>query len=309
VSHAARALSTVLALLACTLMPAAALGQLGQEDEAQAASDDQAITEESGQAAEPSPEHTAATLAAPMRVTAVEPVMAAEPPPAKRLLAFQAAAGLGVGTLSFVRPTAAGAQKLDGTPFAATELLLRAHAWPANRLSLDMLLVYQTSFGLVLQVAPLFALPQNVDVRSQRVELSAAPVLRLGSGADAPALAFPIGFVFRSFLPEVHQFNVPKYSLAGPNLRAELLLELSELVHLRAGPELQWLVLVDGSLRREGACCQGASLGGQGSIEARVGPTFSVALAYRESHEFVPAGSWRFMDVERFLTARIAGEL
>jgi hypothetical protein len=101
---------------------------------------------------------------------------------------------------------------------------------------------------------------------------------------------------------------VQEYALGGPQLRAELWLKLGELVRLRIGPEAQWIVLIDGAMRGEGACCQGLAVGGQGLLEASVGPIFRVAFAYRESHAFVPLAS-RFEDVERMLTARIAGEL
>jgi hypothetical protein len=200
-------------------------------------------------------------------------------------------------------------QKLPQTPFGAAEIVLRVRGWPRNRLSLEALIAYQTSVGLVLQASPLFALPQNVDVRWQRVELGVASVLRLGEAANAPALAFPLAMVFDSLFAEVHQFSVPRYTFGGPQLRAELLLELSHVIRLRAGPEAQWLLLVASSLKQQGACCQGIGFGGRGAIEARVGEAIRVALAYSESHAFVPAGAWRFTSVDRLLTVRLAGEL
>jgi hypothetical protein len=145
-------------------------------------------------------------------------------------------------------------------------------------------------------------------VRAQRVELSAAPVLRLSDADSGLALAFPIGFALRAFMPEVHEYPLKDYAVGGPQLRAELWLKLGALVRLRIGPEAQWIVLIDGPMRGQGACCQGVAVGGQGVLEASVGPIFRVAFAYRESHAFVPLAS-RFEDVERLLTARIAGEL
>jgi hypothetical protein len=226
-----------------------------------------------------------------------------------RALSLHAAAGLGVGTLAFQRPTPQGLQILPQTPFAAAELLLRVRAWPGQRLSLETLLAYQTSLGLVLQTRPLFALPQNVEARWQRVELSAAPTVRLGAASDAPRLAFPVGLVLRSLFPGVHQFSVPNYRLGGFLLRAELSIALGRFISLRAGPEAQWLVFVEPSLRRAGACCQGVAIGGRAWLEAAVGPALRIALAYGESHAFAPIGEWRFMDIDRCLTARIAGEL
>jgi hypothetical protein len=237
--------------------------------------------------------------------TAAEP--AADPEPGRALL-LHAAVGLGVGSLSFSRPIAQGVQTLPATAFAALEVALRLHAWPRAQLSLESLIAYQTSVGLELQLDPPFALPEELDVRTQRVELSTAPVLRLGAEDSGLALAFPIGFAFRSFVTEVHEFPVAGYAVGGPQLRAELLLRLGELVRLRIGPELQWIVIVDGPMRAQGACCQGLAVGAQGVLEASVGPVFRVAFAYHESHAFVPL-DYRFNDVARYLTARVAGDL
>ena len=69
----------------------------------------------------------------------------------------------------------------------------------------------------------------------------------------------------RSFVPELHQFGLPNNLIAGPQLRIELVASLGDRVQLRIGPELQWLALVDDSLRDRGACCQGVAIGAQGS--------------------------------------------
>jgi hypothetical protein len=262
---------------------------------------------------DPSPDESEATSPTAETEQTTEPEQGPPTPAAhasaERALSLYAGAGLGIGTLSFDRPTAAGEQKLPQTPFAAADLMFRVRAWPKDRFSLEALLAYQTSLGLVLQTSPLFALPQNVGVRAQRIELSVAPVLRLAEAPNAPVLAFPIGLAVHSLFPELHQFSMPKYTLGGPQLRAELWLQLGDLVRLRAGPEAELLLLVSSSLRSEGACCQGLSLGGRASVEASVGPVIRIALSYAEAHRFVPIGSWSFMETERFLTARIAGEL
>jgi hypothetical protein len=232
-----------------------------------------------------------------------------DPPAPERAISLHAAAGLGVGTLAFTLPTAQGVQRLPDTPFPAVELALRVHAVPRARVSLETLLAYQSSLGLELLLEPQFSLPERVDVRAHRLELSFAPVLRLFAKDGDVALAFPIGFAFHAFVPESHQYpTLAVHAFGGPQLRTELWLKLGELVRLRIGPELQWIVLVDGAMRGEGACCQGLAVGGQGVLEASVGPVFRVAFAYRESRTFVPVVS-RFEGVERFLTARIAGEL
>jgi hypothetical protein len=306
-------------LLLLALSPRAALAQddgLGAEDEGgddgatessstryRAPADDARTHESAEEPAQVEPEERPESSAAPA-VSAVEPGAATT-----RAITLQAAVGLGMGTLSFVQPTAAGTRKLPSSPFAATEIVLRTRIRPEAAFSLDVLLAYQTSVGFRLQLDPLFGLPEQIDVRAQRFEASVAPVIRLGSAPRDPALAFPLGFAFRSFAPDVHEFPLQSYKLGGPLARAELLLPLGEWVELRAGPEVQWLLLIDSNLRDAGACCQGIAIGGQGSIQANVGSAVRVALAYRQSHTFVPIGAWQFKDVERFLTLRIAGEL
>jgi hypothetical protein len=230
-------------------------------------------------------------------------------PAAPERVKLQVSAGAGMGTLSFTRPTAAGAQTLPRTAFPAAAITMRLQLWPSQQSSLEFSVAYQTSLGLELETEPLFGLSQSVPTRTERAELSAAPVIRLGTSASALALAFPVSFAFRAFVPELHQFGLPKYVIGGPQLRVELIAPLGELVSLRVGPEAQWLLIVDGSLSREGACCQGGSIGGQASLEGNVGPTFSVFVTYRETHGQVGSGQRKFIDLERYLTANIAGRL
>jgi hypothetical protein len=115
----------------------------------------------------------------------------------ERAIALYVASGLGFGTVSFERPTEAGIQALEETPFAAAELLVRVLAWPGRRFSLETMLAYQSSLGLRLQLAPLFGLPERVNARVERGELSVAPVLRFGDGSGPLAIAVPIGFAFQ----------------------------------------------------------------------------------------------------------------
>lgn len=222
---------------------------------------------------------------------------------------FHAGVGLGAGSLSFNRPTGTGAQELPQTAFAAVDLVLRLRAWPDDGVALELQLAYQTSLGLVLRRDPQFALPEDVHVRAQRVELTAAPAVRLGDAPGDARLAFPIGFAFRAFVPEVDYLLISEYSLGGPELRVELWLALGDYLELRVGPELQWIMLVDDALRREGVDATGLAFGGQATLEGKVGPTLRVVLAYRELHSGVPGTRTDFSDTERFLTARIAGEL
>lgn len=231
----------------------------------------------------------------------------ASPEPAVRT---EVAAGMGVGTRSFSRPTRAGEQQLPDAVFPAVDAALRVHVWPRAAFSIGVLLRYQSSLGLTVEDEPSFALPNRVDVRAERVELSAAPTLRLGeSGAD-PALAFPVGLTLRSFWPEVHETQTPGYSLFGPHLRAELIVRFGGVLTLRFGPELQAIIAIDRSLRDEGVDRAGFAYGGEALLQVPLGPVFGLELAYRESHAVVPT-YWidrdEFRDVERFASLRLSG--
>lgn len=217
--------------------------------------------------------------------------------------------GAGVASLALVRPTAEGRQRLPSSAFAALDLGVGLHVSRDQPLSFEVDLAYLSSLGLALEVEPLFGLGQQVSVRVQSAELTFAPRVRLGSARHALALAFPVGIMLRSFVPELHQFGLPNYLLAGPELRVELLAPFGDQVLLRIGPEVRWLALVDHSLRDQGACCQGVALGAKGSLEAQLGSTLSVALEAHESHAFVGHGVRAFNEVERFVTAVVGGRL
>jgi hypothetical protein len=232
----------------------------------------------------------------------------AQAPPPERAIALYAAVGLGVGTLTFTKPTAAGVQHLTESAFAAAEALLRVQIWPTKSFSLEAQIAYQTSLGFALELRPLFALPERVSVRAQRVELSFGPRIAFSSSKRGVAVALPVGFALRSFFPEVHYYSVETHKLGSLFVRPELIVPLGDLISLRGGPELHWLMLTEAKLEREGATGSGYALGYQGAVQASVGSTFSVALAYHELRSVLPAAA-RFEDTERFLTARFGGGL
>lgn len=218
---------------------------------------------------------------------------------------FTLGVGFGAGTLSFTRPGAGGVQKLPTTPYALADLDLRARLWPWASLSFELLARYQTSLGWALELDPLFALPENVPTRTQRIEFSAAPVLRVG---ETLSLAFPLGVALRLFTLETHQYPLDPYSLGSAFVRAEAIVKVTDSVDLRVGPEAHWILLFNRSLTREGVCCSGGALGAQALLTARLGRVFSLALAYRELRSLVPVAA-RFSDIERTVTARVLGEL
>jgi len=184
------------------------------------------------------------------------------------------------------------------------------HAWPREEFSFTVLLRYQTSLGLTIEERPPFALRNRIDARAERAELSVAPAFRPGSSTTAPALAFPVGFGLRSFWPEVHEMMTPGYTLLGPQLRAELVLPLGDVLALRVGPELQVIIAIDESIRAEGVDRSGLAYGGEAVLRLRLGPVFALELTYRQSHAVVATfwtGRADFEDVERFATGRSSG--
>lgn len=223
----------------------------------------------------------------------------------------EAFAGAGVGTRSFVRPTSEGTQALKSSLFPAAEVALRLEAWPRARFSLAGLVHAQTSIGLKVEERPLFALPNEVGVRAEHLDLSAVPSWRLGCASDALALAFPVGFTLRRFQTVVRDVPTPSYSLAGPHLRVELVAPLKPWLTLRVGPELHWIAFLGHDLREGGTDSQGIALGGEAALRLTLGAGISLEVGYRESRAFAGhAGSGAsFEDVERFATLRIVGAL
>lgn len=226
---------------------------------------------------------------------------------APRALQLIATAGFGIGSRAFQRPTFRGLQKLPDTPFAAALVSLRARVWPTRPLSMDVLLAYQTSLGLVIREQPLFGLPQDVNVRSSRLELSVAPTLRLGEGPSAISVAAALGFAMRDFWPVEDQYLTPKYTLAGPMARFELIVPIAGVAELRVGPEVHWMAWVDDRLRDDGVLSTGIAIGGQLSLRAPLSERLAIALDYREARAYASSVGPMFIDVERFVTAGLSG--
>jgi hypothetical protein len=223
---------------------------------------------------------------------------------------FQAFAGAGIGTRSFRRPVRGmGVQRFDETRFPALDIGLRVTAWPTASFSLEFLLRYQTSIGMHIEQQPSFAFENDIAARSSRTELSVAPEFRLGDTPSSVALLFPIGFAMRTLWPEVHTLPIPGYTLAGPQARAELAIPFLDIVTLRFGPEVQWIVMIDKSLQDDRVGYQGVALGGEALLQVQITTLLGVELVYRESHALVPTtvGGETFYDVERFFTARVSG--
>lgn len=219
--------------------------------------------------------------------------------------------GAGVGTRGLRRPTMKGAQRLRDAMFPALDIGLRVVAWPDEGFSLAFAVRYQTSLGLEVEDDPSFAPPTRVAVRAERVEVAAAPGLRLGDSPRAMLLSVPLGLGVRTFWPHVHDLPVVGYSLLGPFVRPELSLALGDALTVRIGLEGQWIVAVDRVLQLDGVAATGFGLGGEVGLKVPLGRKLALDLSYRQVHAIVPGqlGKRDLVDVERFATAGLTGTL
>jgi len=233
-----------------------------------------------------------------------------EPQAPTRTLRARAFFGGGFGTRSLRRPLPGGAQRLPEVYFAAADLGVGVRIWPEDAFALDVLIRYQTSLGLVIEERPLFALVNKVDVRSEHAEVSVAPRFQFGSSPSGTRFGIPIGISMRNFWPVDHQLLTPRYTLVGPHVRAELDVALGEVVRVRLGPEIQLFAIVGSDLLDLGVSSPGIALGGEIGVQFRFAEHFAFDLEYRQSWARASSSvEPSFLDTERFLTARLAGEM
>lgn len=236
-------------------------------------------------------------------------------PPAPEYMTVELNAGLGIGTRSYERPYDQQLQELETTPFTALDLSVRLKSCmsdcPTARYSLEYLLRYQTSLGMRVDQPLPFALPSEVDARSSRLELSAAPILRLGNTAASPSIAVPIGVSLRALHAEHRDLPLPSYLLLGPHLRVEARASLGERFALRAGPELQWIALVGDRLKDDGVSGSGFAIGAELAASVSLTSCWGLELTYRQAHAFASGKGERadFEDVERYATLQLSGRL
>jgi hypothetical protein len=254
-----------------------------------------------------SPAEEGAVAAAPATEPVPEPD--AETPPETEVVA-RVAFGGGLGMRSLRRPVTGGVQRLGTAYFPAADLALSVRVGPNNPFTLDVLLRYETSLGLTIQETPLFALPNEQDVRSEHAELSVAPGFRLGDSPSSPRVSIPLGGVFRNFWPADHHLQTPRYTLFGGVARVQLEASLGSVVRVRAGPEVQVFGALGTDLTDNGVKLPGFAFGGEASIEFRLSTTFLLEVQYRQANAVasVEVGP-SFLDIERFATIRLAGEM
>jgi hypothetical protein len=276
-----------------------------------AAQDDDALDEDAeGQAqASPQGDATADDSEAPAEEAAVDAEVA-DVAPADDVVA-RAFFGGGLGTRSFRRPVVGGVQRSGTLFFPVADVGIAVRIFPHSAFTVDVLARYETSLALVIKEPVLFALSNEVDVRSEHAEISVAPGWQLGSAPTSPRVTIPIGAMFRNFWPADHHLQTPRYTLIGPHARIELQATLGSFARLRAGPEAQLYGIIGSDLTALGGVSSPSfALGVEASLEFRLSSTFLLEIEYRQSNAFASSTIGpSFLDVERFATVRLAGEM
>jgi hypothetical protein len=278
-----------------------------------AAADDDDLGEDDEQQAEPAPSEEAAAEgeAAPDDATEAAAPAAGSDADTGPILRARVAVGAGVGTRSVRRPIGPSAeQQVPTAVFPAADVGMAVRLWPEAAFAFDVSLRYRTSIGLTLEERPLFALPNEVDVRSEHVELGVAPSWRLSDAVESARFGIPVGMSLRNFWPTAHQLATPRYTLFGPYVRVELDLPLGSVARLRLAPEAQMFFIVGTDLLDNGVSSPGVALGGEASLQFRLSQRFLLDVSYRQSNALASTtGSASFRDVERFVTAGFSGEM
>jgi len=168
---------------------------------------------------------------------------------------------------------------------------------------------YQTSIGLQIAEQHPGGSERVQRLRSHRLELAIAAALDLDD-ARRWAILVRLGCGVVDLRPESHVFT-PGYFLAGPYARAELQLPLGvHGLHLRLGPEAQWIVLVGRELPHRGIGSEGVGIGGVASIELQLGDRWTLDASYRELRVWLASSQPEsLVDVSRFITAGLTGSL
>lgn len=270
-------------------------------DDAEGEADDSAA-ETHGDAAEAEAEAPAEAVVAPEAQAPAEP--------ANDVVA-RAFIGGGLGTRSIRRPVPGGVQRTGTLFFPVADVGIAVRAFPQEAFTLDVLARYETSLALVVREPVLFALDNEVDVRSEHAEISVAPGFRLGEAPTSPRVTIPIGAAFRNFWPADHHLQTPRYTLIGPHARIQLEAMLGSSVRLRAGPEAHLYGIIGSDLTKAGGVSSPSfAVGAEASLEFRLSSTFLLEVEYRQSNAFASSTVGpSFLDVERFATVRFAGEM
>ena len=219
------------------------------------------------------------------------------------------AAGLGAGSRELDLPRDGVVYQVRSGLFPAVELGFELSHDLSQDFTLGLLARYQTSLGLALVEKLTDGSEHSRSTRSHHLELGLAPTLRLDAQGRW-ALAAAVGFHVSELDPEAHLIT-PSYFMSGPFLRVELQLPLaSDRVRLRIGPEAQWIAQVGRELLDRGIRAGGLGAGGSATLELALARHWTVAASYRELRSWLDSSqASSFVDVSRFVTARLSGTL
>ena len=210
--------------------------------------------------------------------------------------------GFGVGTRAFELPALPSPVRLSTSAFPATALALRTTYEPRAQGQWRIFgeLRYASSLGLRTNDVRPDGTVRETNSRSQRVDLAAGLVYRLREAADAISFEGQFGWSFRLFTSDA-SVTLPDYGLSGPLLKGGVWFPFKgDKLRLLVGPEIHWLALVDGDLKRGGVSSMGVALGGEGKLQWQIIRVLGLELLYRESHAILGADRGKARDVERY---------
>jgi hypothetical protein len=231
-------------------------------------------------------------------------------PPAPRGWSLRLGGELGVGSRDLDLPVDGIVQQTRTGLFPALGVSFALDHAASDDATLGLLVRYQTSIAHEIVERHTDGSEHPTDVRAHRLELGLVPSVRFDD-AGSWALAGSAGYSFCNFRPGAHHLITPAYSLGGPHLRVELrLAPWGELLRLRVGPQVQWIVHVGSDLRARGVAERGLGLGGEAALEFGLGGRWTLHAAYVELRSWADSSQTQsFADVARFLTAGLSGAL
>ena len=216
--------------------------------------------------------------------------------------------GAGMGTRTLEWPMAGERIAVETGAYAAVELGASLAFALGESVTLGPEFNYQTSLDHEITEMHVAGVPETMGIRSHHFDALLVPTFHFGAD-NGWYLAPAFGYGVRNLRPDVHHLLTPSSSIAGPLVRLELRIAFGASVGLRLAPEAQW-VLVGDELEELGIESSGLGFGGNAALEIAISDAIWIELTYREAHASLPSSQGDdATDVERYVTARLRGEL
>ena len=230
----------------------------------------------------------------------------APPPATDPSEATHVSAHLGVAAGLSMReqqvPSFEGVRSLSSGLTPAMQLSLCGR-WRADTRHLDLLRSYQSSVHARARdrAGDPMLMASEASIRSHRFEAGLKPGLALSRASLPAELGLFLGYAVRAF-GSVETLRIPRFSLHGPLLRAELRLPLASWLRLSLAPEAQLVISMSHDLRELAGLPRSTwGLGAQAALEASLSSAWTLGLSYRESHVRATGSEGRlWQDVERY---------